>query len=142
MDKDRVEAFRVLGIPTDSAQDAVAHAYRRLARATHPDVSSDPGAADRFATVAAAYRLLSADPSTTSIAVRVAASPPEDERWAAVSVSGEGPREWDLSQLRSWAMPVAWQRARRRRESPPIVAGPAWVSPLRGRDDDTEVRGG
>ena len=81
MDKARVEAFRALGIPADSDRDAVAHAYRRLARATHPDVSSDPGAADRFATIAAAYRLLSADPRTTSISVRVAPPAQRDNKW-------------------------------------------------------------
>lgn len=134
MDQDRIEAFRVLGIPTDSAQDAVAHAYRRLARMTHPDVSSDLGAADRFAEVAAAYRLLSADPTTTSIAVRVAAPQPEDERWAADSVGGEGPKDWYGSPLSRRAAPVAGRREGRRRDSPPIVAGPAWISPLPGRD--------
>ena len=49
MDSRRIQAFGVLGIPADSDQNAVAHAYRKLARATHPDVSNDPDAADRFA---------------------------------------------------------------------------------------------
>ncbi len=52
------EALRVLGVAADSDPATVAHAYRRLARATHPDVSPDPDATHRFATVAAAYRLV------------------------------------------------------------------------------------
>jgi hypothetical protein len=52
------EALRVLGVAADSDPATVAHAYRRLARATHPDVSPDPDAARRFATVTAAYRLV------------------------------------------------------------------------------------
>ena len=62
MDRQVDEAFRVLGIPADSDRETVASAYRRLARATHPDVSRDPDAAQRFATVSAAYRLVSEVP--------------------------------------------------------------------------------
>lgn len=142
MDKNRVEAFRVLGIPADSDQDAVAHAYRSLARTTHPDVSADPGAADRFATIAAAYRLLSAAPRTTSISVRVAAPKPEDNGWAGGSVNVGDGRAWDWLIRRSWAAPMSWQHDGRRRESAPIVAGPAWVSPSTHHDAETEVRGG
>lgn len=142
MDKNRVEAFRVLGIPADSDQDAVAHAYRSLARATHPDVSADPGAADRFATIAAAYQLLSAPPRTTSISVRVAAPKPEDDNWAGGAGNVEERRAWDWLITRSWAAPMSWRYEGRRRESAPIVAGPAWVSPSTRHDADTEVRGG
>src|SRR4051794_17893147 len=52
------EAFRLLGVAADSDAATVAHAYRRLARATHPDLSPDPDAGRRFATLTAAYRLL------------------------------------------------------------------------------------
>ncbi len=52
------QALEVLGVAADSGPEAVAHAYRRLARATHPDVSEDPEAAERFATLAAAYRMV------------------------------------------------------------------------------------
>jgi curved DNA-binding protein CbpA len=52
------QAAAVLRVAADSDPATVAHAYRLLARATHPDVSGDPDAAQRFATVAAAYRLL------------------------------------------------------------------------------------
>jgi curved DNA-binding protein CbpA len=124
MDGKRVEAFGVLGIPADSDQNAVARAYRRLARATHPDVSNDPDAADRFATVAAAFQLVSQDPRPTSIPVRIHEPAPGDQGRAyavrlepGVTLGG------------------------RRDQRAPIVAGPAWVDPPR-RLDATEVRGG
>ena len=53
------EAWQILGVPANSDPGQVAEAYRRLARATHPDVSTDPDAAARFATLAWAYRLVS-----------------------------------------------------------------------------------
>ena len=62
MEKQLEEALQVLGIPADSDRRTVTGAYRRLARATHPDVSPNPDAAERFATVAAAYRLVSGAP--------------------------------------------------------------------------------
>ena len=52
-----VEAFQLLGIPRDSDRDTIAHAYRRLARAIHPDVSHDADAAERFADLTEAYRI-------------------------------------------------------------------------------------
>ena len=45
MNRRAVEAFQLLGIPRDSDRNTIAHAYRQLARATHPDVSSDADAA-------------------------------------------------------------------------------------------------
>ena len=62
MDRQLDEALKVLAIPVDSDPETVTSAYRRLARATHPDVSPDPDAAEQFATVTAAYRLVSAVP--------------------------------------------------------------------------------
>jgi hypothetical protein len=122
MDSRRVEAFGVLGIPADSDQDAVVQAYRRLARATHPDVSDDPDAADRFATVVAAYQLASRDPRPTSIPVRIhepAPGGPVHRGWTTLSTTPGG----------------------RRGQRAPIVAGPVSVDPPR-RPDPTEVRGG
>jgi hypothetical protein len=63
MDIGAVEAFRLLGIPRDSDHDAIAHAYRRLARSVHPDVSMDADAAQQFASLAEAYRIARAAPS-------------------------------------------------------------------------------
>lgn len=63
-----VEAFQLLGIPPDSDRDAITHAYRRLARTVHPDVSADADATQRFVALAEAYRI-----ATTAPAGRLAA---------------------------------------------------------------------
>lgn len=52
----RAAALAVLGLPTGANRSQITHAYRRLARATHPDLCSDPGAGAQFAAVYAAYR--------------------------------------------------------------------------------------
>ena len=66
MNRTAVEAFQLLGIPRDSDRDTIAHAYRRLARAVHPDVSAEAGAAERFANLAAAYRIATTAPAHRS----------------------------------------------------------------------------
>jgi curved DNA-binding protein len=55
--------YEVLGVPRTASQDEIQRAYRRLARAYHPDVNHDPGAEDRFKDVSEAYDVLS-DPQT------------------------------------------------------------------------------
>jgi preprotein translocase subunit Sec63 len=49
-------AFAALGLEPDATRDDVARAYRRLALLTHPDVSHDPQAAQRFVSLTDAYR--------------------------------------------------------------------------------------
>jgi hypothetical protein len=49
-------AFATLGVAEDADRDAVTRAYRRLARATHPDVSPAADSAERFNALTAAYR--------------------------------------------------------------------------------------
>lgn len=139
MDSRRIQAFGVLGIPADSDQNAVAHAYRKLARATHPDVSNDPDAADRFATVAAAYELVAKAPRTTSIPVRIHAPAPADEGRAQASVRVEGGSGEPV--CLGWTTPMPTILGGRRGGTAPIVAGPAWVQPPRRRVY-TEVHGG
>jgi hypothetical protein len=64
--EERTEALRTLGLQDEAGPEAVKRAYRRLARALHPDLQ--PGIDDarrreleaRLAEVAAAYRQLSA----------------------------------------------------------------------------------
>lgn len=67
-------ALKVLGIPADSDREQVTNAYRRLARVTHPDVSPAPDAAEQFATVTAAYRLVSASSRPSRRSGRAAVS--------------------------------------------------------------------
>lgn len=108
MDSRHSEAFRVLGIPVDSDRATVARAYRRLALATHPDVSGDPVAAERFAALTAAYQLATeASPATASAATTS----------LGATTAPEAPRR----PVRS-----PWASVRQR---PPIVAGPVSIRP-------------
>jgi curved DNA-binding protein len=51
--------YDVLGVSRDAGPDELQQAYRRLARASHPDVNKDPGAEERFKEVNEAYSALS-----------------------------------------------------------------------------------
>ena len=54
--------YEVLGVPRTADGDAIRHAYRRLAREHHPDVSTAPEAEERFRELTGAYTILS-DPA-------------------------------------------------------------------------------
>ncbi|MGH2693636.1 MAG: molecular chaperone DnaJ [Actinomycetota bacterium] len=52
--------YETLGVSRDAAQDEIKRAYRRLARAHHPDANrNDPDAAERFKEIQRAYEVLS-----------------------------------------------------------------------------------
>lgn len=55
--------YQILGVPPNASQDEIQRAYRKLARAHHPDVNKDPSAEDRFKDISEAYAVLS-DPNT------------------------------------------------------------------------------
>jgi curved DNA-binding protein len=55
--------YEVLGVPRSASQDEIQRAYRKLARAHHPDVNKDPVAEERFKEIAEAYDALR-DPGT------------------------------------------------------------------------------
>jgi curved DNA-binding protein len=55
--------YQILGVPREASQDDIQRAYRRLARANHPDVNKDPAAEERFKDISEAYDVLS-DPHT------------------------------------------------------------------------------
>ncbi len=40
--------YEILGVPRNASQDDIQRAYRKLARAYHPDVNKDPSAEERF----------------------------------------------------------------------------------------------
>ena len=51
--------YDVLGVARDAGPDELQQAFRRLARANHPDVNKDPGAEERFKEINEAYSALS-----------------------------------------------------------------------------------
>ncbi len=59
---DRPDPYRVLGLSRGATPEQIRTAYRRLARAVHPDVCKAPDAAARFAALAEAYEQLT-DPA-------------------------------------------------------------------------------
>jgi curved DNA-binding protein CbpA len=51
--------YRVLGVAPGASQETIIHAYRKQARASHPDARpDDPGAAARFKILTNAYEVL------------------------------------------------------------------------------------
>lgn len=72
--------YETLGLAEHAPPADVRRAHRRLVRRYHPDRNPDPGAAEAFLAVQAAYEALAADPDAGFDAGRVAA---EAERAAA-----------------------------------------------------------
>jgi curved DNA-binding protein len=50
--------YEILGVPREATQDAIKHAYRKLARKYHPDVSKLADAETRFKELGEAYAVL------------------------------------------------------------------------------------
>jgi hypothetical protein len=106
-------ALGVLGLAEDADRDTVIHAYRRLARESHPDLSDAPDAATRFDAVTAAYRhVLDHAPAGTAEAV-----PQVMPKVMSFPLSPYLPN-------------LSVGRGVGGRLQPAIVVGPAWVEPL------------
>ena len=126
VERRRLEAYRLLGIPAGSDRETVAHAYRRLARTIHPDVSRDPKTADRFAILTEAYRLVTEEPPTPV----APATPGNSHRPAQASGGNQRGEEWlapAWATIRAVSQPSAGDVSG---HCPPIVAGPVLIRPL------------
>jgi curved DNA-binding protein CbpA len=55
--RERRDPYIVLGVARQATAEEIVRAYRRAARASHPD-SGDPGSAERFQAVSDAYEVL------------------------------------------------------------------------------------
>jgi curved DNA-binding protein len=53
--------YETLGVSRDASPDDIRRAYRRLARANHPDINKEAGAEDRFKEISEAYEVLRDD---------------------------------------------------------------------------------
>lgn len=122
--------YAALGVARDADADAIRKAYRKLARAHHPDVSTDPGAEARFKEVAEAYATLK-DPGKRAAYDQIGErrggeefSPPP--QWKREFAGTGAFDDLDLADLLA-----ALARGHGR--------GPGTV-PLRGRDHETTVR--
>jgi len=51
--------YDVLGVPRTASREEIQRAYRKLARAYHPDLNKDPAAEERFKQISEAYQVLS-----------------------------------------------------------------------------------
>lgn len=111
-------ALGVLGLPAGATPEQITRAYRRLARATHPDVvgDTDPAAGDRFAVISDAYHSLASAPSAV-------AAPGERSAPAERSAAEERAPEERAPSRPTRPAPRAWGPAT-------IVAGPVVVRPL------------
>jgi hypothetical protein len=109
----RTTAYALLGLSEQATAEQVTHAYRRLAKSTHPDVTGplDRDAASRFASLTAAYHLLldasSAPPPSSSSPAAPPSPPPSEARTPRTAVP----------------VPVRFTR-------PVISVGPVRISPL------------
>ncbi|OGT42867.1 MAG: cytochrome C biogenesis protein [Gammaproteobacteria bacterium RIFCSPHIGHO2_12_FULL_37_34] len=84
--------YAILGVDKKASQDDIKHAYRKLARKYHPDVSKEPNAEEQFKNVQEAYEVLK-DP----------------EKRAAYNQLGS---EWKAGQ--DFRPPPDWQQAHTR----------------------------
>ena len=47
--------YKMLGVEKSASAEDIKHAYRRLARKYHPDVSKEPNAEEQFKNIQEAY---------------------------------------------------------------------------------------
>lgn len=53
-----MDHYAVLGVPSDSNEEEIRRAYKRLALRYHPDKNSDADAEEKFKQIAQAYEVL------------------------------------------------------------------------------------
>jgi hypothetical protein len=122
----RSTALALLGLPADASPRDITHAYRRLAKATHPDrlstlaaaATADPATSDSppgFALLADAYHALTSTPETA----HPDTSPP-----------GRTPPPNPSTSPGAVSIPVRVRRlSGEPLERPPVVAGPVHITP-------------
>jgi curved DNA-binding protein CbpA len=131
--------YDVLEVRADASSRDITRAYRRLARASHPDAQPvDAGAPARFQAVSDAYELLS-DPARRAAydelqAARAAGSgtagrAADGRRRRSSPTRSSPPPLWPLGQATT--APLA-SRPHGERAGPPVRPGPVRIEPLPG----------
>jgi curved DNA-binding protein CbpA len=121
------DLYQLLGVAREASREDIAQAWRRRARAEHPDSRpGDAAAPGRFRALAAAWHVLG-DPAS---------------RAAYDQALARGQTPPAASRLPE---PAAWTPAARRPGPPPLWAGPVRVqgphrAPVPGRPDQEEIR--
>ena len=118
-----IDPYRVLGLNRDASLPEVKRAYRRLAKANHPDAAG-PAALPRFLAIQAAYEQLAGT-----------AAPPLTGRGTA-----QPQRPWDADPVRTDATRRAYSRTRR--PEPDADGGEAGTARTRSRTRPAGARPG
>jgi hypothetical protein len=116
-------ALAVLGLAEGADRAAVTRAYRRLAKATHPDRSDAPDAPSRFAAITAAYhRALDG----TGTPEQVETVSPAATVWVRVNAARTSPLVWFAPPGAVGPPPGRWAGFGAVGD-PPIMAGPVRI---------------
>jgi curved DNA-binding protein CbpA len=120
------DPYQALGVGADASTADISRAYRRLARALHPDSQpGDAAAADQFRTVSAAYELLS-DPARRTDWDRRHPSPQRPPGRSDPAQQPAAPQVWPLSPAAADSLrPLGSPR-------PALWAGPVHAEPAPG----------
>jgi hypothetical protein len=108
-----IDYYRELGVAPDASRPAVDEAYRRQAKAWHPDRNPDPEAEDQFKRLTAAYAVLR-DPASRAAyddyRARIAQGRLSERPWG----SAPGPRPEPRPAPSGWEPPPPRPPRRRR----------------------------
>jgi len=126
-----LDLYQVLGVAREASPDQVTLAWRRRARAEHPDARpADTGAAARFRALAEAYQVLS-DPARRAAYDRMLAREQQAAPAVRVTVRRAGP-----------AGTSGTPSPARGAGAAPLRAGPVWVEGPRPAAPAAPVRDG
>ena len=102
--------YEILGLWRDASEAEIRRAYRRLALLNHPDVSSDPGAGERFRAIKEAYDVLSDPVGRARFDATLGAGASPARNRARSNRGADVPEGWNPPWVQDWKA-EAWLRA-------------------------------